>query len=185
MHGEMIFEKAGEEGTEIHMMLDKLVKGESVPNINLKLKHQRCLTSFIDWYKTFKPKILETETMTYSHDTRTAGTFDLKCELDVTIGKEVFKGVFLIDYKSSKSLHDSYDIQVCEYAHMEGCPNAALLHLGNTTKKGWSMRTFNEAEIVENHQTFLHFNKTFELLNPNAHPNEETFPEVFTLSKTN
>ena len=182
LSGQAEFERAGEEGTEIHILIDRLIKKESLPTFDMSEKVKRCLLSFIDWYQTFKPKIIETETMVVDHELRVAGTFDLKCELNVTVGKETYKGVYLIDYKTSRSVHESHKIQNCTYAKIEGVKNASLLHLGNSTKKHWSFIDIEPEEVIEYQKQFDHFNKTFDILHPNAAPNAIVYPEVFTLS---
>lgn len=177
--GQAIFEKAGEEGTEVHIAVDKLIKGEKVDTALMPLKVKRCIQAFIDWAKEFKPKFLESETMLVNHEYKVAGTRDLLCEINHEKGKTKYVGTYVVDYKTSSTIQDKHKIQVSGYWSCTPPEyKAALLHLGNRTNAGWS---FHEFDALEYFEQFKHFNKTFDLLYPNAEPKIEVYPDYFIL----
>lgn len=173
------FEKAAEEGTEVHIAIDTLLNGGKVPSGEMSNKVKRCIQAFIDWYIEFKPKVLASEEMVVNHPMKYAGTRDLLCELNYVKGKVKYKGVYVIDYKTSSAVHDHHRIQVAAYwACTPKKYKTALLHLGNKTKSRYSFLEFNPRPYF---QQFKHFNKTFDLLNPEAQPHIEEYPELFEL----
>ncbi len=183
--GQAIFEKAGEEGTEVHMIIDTLLQNignvdfKGIETFEMSLKIKRCVQAFIDWYKEFQPKILASEEMLVNHELNFAGTRDLKCELNYQKGKKEYKGIYIIDYKTSSQVHDKHKIQNSGYW---SCTNpeykTAILHLGNKTEAGYS---FLEYDPMPYFEQFKHFNKTFDLIYPNAKPKFEHYPDIFIL----
>lgn len=178
--GQAVFEKAGEDGTEAHIAIDALIRGEKVSTELMELKVKRCVQAFVDWAHEFKPQFIESEAMVVNHNYRYAGTRDLICKLNYKKGKEHYDGIYVVDYKTSSSIHDKHKITTAAYwacadntAH-----KAAILHLGNRTKAGYSFLPFNAQEYWEK---FKHYNSTFEMEFPNAEPKMEVYPDFFTL----
>lgn len=177
--GQAIFEKAGDDGTEAHIAIDEIINGKKVLSEGLELKAKRCVQAFLDWVAEFKPEFISSEEMVVNHDLRFAGTRDLLCRLDYSKGKTEYKGIYVVDYKTSTSLQDKHKIQVAGYwLCTDPSYKAALLHLGNRTKAGWSFSEFDPHRYAEE---FKHFNHTFEMLNPDAEPRIEDYPEYFSL----
>lgn len=176
-----ILEETGVDGSFVHESIQGILEGHSVDGslINSKfsprrsLKIKRCLKAFLDWHEKFKPVILKLESIVWSDEYGFAGTLDLLCEIE--------KKTYLVDFKTSKSLHDSHKVQVCAYGMAEKADYVALLHLGNTTKQRYSFKVLTDEERKEGESAFMMTNALFKVLNPNARPSEETFPEVFTL----
>lgn len=113
--GQAIFEKAGEEGTEAHIAIDALVRGEGVDAREMSEKVKKCIQAFIDWTKEFNPKFLASEEMLASHAYKFAGTRDLLCELNYVDGKKKYQGIYCVDYKTSSMIHDKHKIQNAGY----------------------------------------------------------------------
>ncbi len=179
--GQAIFEKAGDEGTEAHIAIDTLIRGDSVCTLEMPDKVKRCVKAFLDWVEEFNPIFLESEKMVVNHEYNFAGTRDLLCELDYEKGKNKYKGVYCIDYKTSSGVHDSHRIQNAAYwsCGKKSTDRTAILHLGNRTKAKYS---FLEYDPLEYWEQFKHFNKTFDILNPNARPNFVKYPDFFKLN---
>ncbi len=57
---------------------------------------------FVDFWETYKPKLIETEVHLFSDELKVAGTCDLVCEID---GK-----LWIIDFKTSNHLQTVYFI---------------------------------------------------------------------------
>ena len=177
--GQAIFEKAGDEGTEAHIAIDRLIAGHKVPTELMELKVKRCVQAFIDWQNEFKPEFLSSEEMLVNHELNFAGTRDLLCKLDYVKGKSVYQGIYVVDYKTSSSIHDKHRVTTAGYwLCTPPSYKAAILHLGNKTKAGWSFLEFDAPKYGE---IFKHYNKTFGMEYPNAEPKIETYPEFFEL----
>ena len=187
--GQAIFEKAAEDGTEVHEAIEVLLNGGQVPvSENMRLKVKRCIQAFIDWYNEFKPKTIATEQIVVNHQEKYAGGCDYICELDYEKldakgkVKESYKGKYVIDWKSSNSIQDKHHYQVAAYQMaVDPMAKAAIVHLGNRTKAGWS---FKEVNHEESYTMFSHFNKTFQMLNPDAQPKVTEYPPAFKLNLT-
>jgi hypothetical protein len=87
--------------------------------------------------------------------------------------------VWLIDYKTSKSIHTSHRVQLAAYGYSEKVGNLALLHLGNTTKKGWSFLPLKDPK--KHWDEFVAISNVFEVKYPNAKPNQNVFPDKFSI----
>ncbi len=178
--GQAIFERAGEEGTEAHVAIDALIRKKKVATEFMSLKVKRSVQAFLDWVQEFKPEFIASEEMLINHEYKFAGTRDLLCRLNYVDGKNKYIGVYCIDYKTSKSIHEKHKIQDAGYwACGDPTDKTAILHLGNNTKNGWSFLEFDPVKYFEQ---FKHFNKTFEMLYPNSEPKIEDYPEFFSLT---
>ena len=169
--GQAIFEKAGEDGTEAHVAIDNLIAGEQVPTELMGDKAKKCVAAFLAWNEKYKPQFLSSEEMLVNHDLRFAGTRDLKCIIN---GE-----TYTVDYKTSSTIQDKHKVQVAGYWACDKTDKAALLHLGNRTKQGYSFLEFDAPKYFEQ---FKHFNDTFEMMYPNAEPKIVEYPEFFTLN---
>ena len=177
--GQAIFEQAGKQGTEVHVAIETLLEGGNVPvDDNMPYKVKKCLQAFIDWHNDYKPETLETEQIVFNMNDMYAGGCDYVCK----IGGEVY----VIDWKTSTSIVDKHLYQVAAYrkALEAKYPGAktAIVHLGNKTKKKYSMKEFDwEPE----YEKFAMFNNVWRQLNPGAKPKENNFPDVFELQTSN
>jgi len=175
-----IMDEASEDGTFVHDAIEKILKGEKVESSSIEerfkpkrcLKIKRCLKAFLEWHEEFKPTKVKTEFATWGKGF--AGTVDCVCK----IGDERY----LIDWKTSKSISVKHKVQVTTYAESVGkIDKVAILQLGNTTKKRYTFTVLKD-EDREKYNT--QWNKTlemFQILNPSAAPNTETFPETFNI----
>lgn len=150
---DVILEEAGDRGSRIHAALEDLLNGEEVSidkpyhskltgeEKDLTADEWEAIISFRDWFKVTKPKVISVESEAYydpderfSHGY--AGTVDLVCE----IGGEKW----IVDFKTSKDIHDSHKIQLTAYRHALGEHKIAILQVGyKRNKKRWK---FTEIE---------------------------------------
>ena len=181
---EEIRDEAGEDGSFVHDAIDRMIKGEQIKAEEIEklfkkaeriLKVKRCLKAFLEFYNEYKPIILSTEYTVINEKERYAGTIDLKCSIG---GEE-----YLIDYKTSKSISVSHKVQLAAYNQADNGNKAklAILHLGNTTKSGWSFLEIKEKENYYNQ--FNITNKLFQEIYPNAKPTINVFPLEFFLEQ--
>lgn len=169
-----IKEEAGGRGSEAHDAIDRMLRGEKIITAIMSLKVKRSIKAFIDWYTLEKPQIICNEYKVWAQDY--AGTVDLKCR----ILSDNYQKVWLIDYKTSKTIHENHKSQVVAY--MKADPevtDSALLHLGNTTKKRYSFLPIDKTEKYW--EIFCSAKKMFQLLKPDAKPTIEEYPEYFEL----
>ena len=109
-----IVKKAGEEGTQVHEMIEDYLNGKELsflsPNGNPLYDPNiwQGFLRFVDWWETYKPTLLETEVHLFSDKIKVAGTCDLVCEID---GE-----VWIIDFKFSNNLQTTYELQTAIYA---------------------------------------------------------------------
>ena len=180
---DLIIERALEDGSYVHNAIADMWDGGEVSGDDIvstfkpkrSLKVKRSLQAFLDWYDEFRPEHLDHEYITWNEGYGYAGTVDLKCKID---GEE-----FLIDFKTSKSIGGKERSQIAAYGLADSNPDIhlALLQLGNTTKKRYTFSVLSKEDIEKYREQFLTALKMFKLLNPNAHPNNEIFPDVFKL----
>lgn len=189
-----IFESAGEFGSGMHAAFEQLLKGGE---LNLlqdypTVKEKRCLLSFVDWFKYYKPTGIESEQTVASDKFSYAGTLD-------------FVGVinnerWLIDFKTSNALHLSHSLQVMAYkqAYEESygikIDRVGLLRLGTSHKgttavkegkikevgAGWEFREVTNYGFDD----FLNLYKTYLMLNGGTvkEPDEiAIYPETLKL----
>jgi len=172
-----IVKKAGEDGTQVHEMIEDYLNGKELnflengiplydPNI------WQMFLKFVDWWETHKPILLETEVHLFSDKIKVAGTCDLVCEID---GE-----VWIIDFKTSNNLQTTYELQTAIYAECyKECFNKmadrqGILWLksskrgpkeGKMQGKGWEMFESKRTH-EENIDIFLTVKKLFDLENP-------------------
>lgn len=176
-----ILEETSTDGSFVHESIEKILKGEKIVSTDIStmfspkrsLKIKRCLQAFLDWAKEYQPKVISTEYIIWNDKEKYAGTVDLKCQ----IGEEIY----LVDFKTSKTIHSTHKVQISAYGMADTFDKVALLHLGNTTKKKYSFLVLDDEDRKKYEQEFNQVNTLFKVLHPNAKPTEETFPEVFTL----
>ena len=186
-----IVKKAGEDGTQVHEMIEDYLNGKELnflengiplydPNI------WQMFLKFVDWWETHKPILLETEVHLFSDKIKVAGTCDLVCEID---GE-----VWVIDFKTSNNLQTTYELQTAIYAECyKECFNKmadrqGILWLksskrgpkeGKMQGKGWEMFESKRTH-EENIDIFLTVKKLFDLENPKHKP---YFTEFKTTAK--
>jgi CRISPR/Cas system-associated exonuclease Cas4 (RecB family) len=131
------------------------------------------------WHEATKPRYLAQEVVVHADDERYSGTIDMLTEIDGEL--------WVIDIKTSKSLHPEYEAQVGAYAYAFSPYmfntkqiKAGILHLGNTTKKGWS---FKEVDVQKGFEVFKACTNLFYLLNENPQPKFVEYPLLFNLNQ--
>jgi len=110
------------------------------------------ILKFADFWKTHKPKLMASELHLFSDELQVAGTMDLVVELNDKL--------WLLDIKTSNSLHDTHDLQLACYQQMwnesfdQKINNAGILWLKASTRgadksgkkiqgEGWQLKEMN------------------------------------------
>ena len=184
-----IVKKAGEEGTQVHEMIEDYLNGEELnflsSNDNPLYNPDvwQMFLKFVEWWDKYKPTLIETEVHLFSDKLKVAGTCDLICEID---GE-----VWLIDFKTSNHIQTTYELQTAVYTQCyEECygkkiNNQGILWLKSSKRKaakdkmqgkGWEI-VIPKRTQEENIDIFKTVKKLFDLENPNHNP-------IFTEFKT-
>ena len=188
-----IVKKAGEEGTQVHEMIEDYLNGEElnflqngVPMYNPDI--WQMFLKFVDFWEEYKPTLIETEVHLFSDELKVAGTCDMVCEINGEL--------WIIDFKTSNHLQTTFDLQTAVYGKMyEECygktaDRYGVLWLKSSKRKksqdkiqgkGWEMYESKRTQ-EENIDIFNTVKKLFDLENPKHSP---TFTEFKTTVKRN
>ena len=193
-NADLIMRKAGKEGTQVHEAAELLVIGEEVGwmddygNAKYNEKVWEMINKFVDFWTTYKPELISTEEFVFSDEYRYAGTADLVCKIN---GE-----VWLIDFKTSNSLHKSYDLQLASYAKalkeskgieiertgilwLKSSKRGPSKQKGRIQGKGWELKMVDDIE--ENFELFQLIRKLYNLENPDTEPIYTKYSTVLKL----
>ena len=141
------------------------------------------ILKFYDFWTTYKPKPIMCEEFVFSDKYKYAGTADLVVELE---GE-----TWLLDLKTSNSIHKSYDLQLAAYAKaleevkdikidrtgiiwLKAHTRTASKKKGVFQGKGWQLRQVDE--IDKNFELFEMIYKLYSLDNPTIEPIYNCYP---------
>lgn len=193
-NADLIMRKAGKEGTQVHEACERLVKGEEVSwmdnfgNAKYSQIVWEMILKFYDFWSTYKPELISTEDFVWSDEHKYAGTADLVVKLDGQI--------WLLDLKTSNSLHKSYDLQLASYAKaLKECKGIEIERTGilwlkantrSASKKegvyqgsGWQIKVVDE--IDHNFELFQMIYRLYSLENPTTEPIYNSYPTTLKL----
>jgi hypothetical protein len=194
-NSDIIARKAADEGTETHKAIEDFLNGKEIVWINEygKANHSlivwQMILRFADFWNTVKPRLIATEQHIFSDEYQYAGTIDLVVEID---GK-----IWLLDIKTSNSLHTSYDLQLAAYAQAwnenfdTSIENTGIIWLKSPSRKtdssgkklqgnGWALKVPHN-NYQDNLQSFLKVYDIFRLENPEMKPYSEKYPTSIKL----
>ena len=193
-NADFIMRKAGKEGTQVHEAAEALVLGEEVSwmddygNAKYSQIVWEMILKFADFWKTTKPELISTEDFVWSDEHKYAGTADLVVKMD--------KETWLLDIKTSNSIHKSYDLQLASYAkaleeskgikidrtgiiwlkaHTKGPSKRKGVYQG----KGWQLRIIDD--IDKNFELFKMIYELYKLENPVTEPIYNSYPTTLKL----
>ena len=191
-NSDIIASKAAAEGTQVHNAIEAFLNGEQIEWLDnygvakYSLDVWKMILKFADFWNTHKPELVATEYHLFSDKHEYAGTNDIVCRLN---GK-----LWLIDIKTSNSLHTSYDLQLAAYAkawnetHNEQIEETGILWLKAATRgatkdkiqgAGWQLKIIGN--IDTNFEIFLKIYDIYKLENPDAKPHTEILPTTIKL----
>ena len=193
-NADLIMRKAGKEGTQVHEAAEKLIRGEELSwmddygNAKYSQLVWEMILKFYEFWTTYKPKPILCEEFVFSDKYKFAGTADLVVELD---GE-----TWLLDLKTSNSIHKSYDLQLAAYAKaLEEVKDIKIdrtgiiwlkAHTRSKSKKkgvyqgkGWQVRQVDE--IDKNFELFEMIYKLYSLENPTIEPIYNCYPTTLKI----
>lgn len=193
-NADIVLQRAGKEGSQVHDAIERLLKGEELCWLD---KYGNAIYSeivwemilrFQDFWTTYKPTLVFSEKFVYSDEHKYAGTMDLVVMLD---GKK-----WLLDTKTSNSLHKANELQLAAYAvalkETEGIEvdNVGILWLKAFTRKtskvkglyqgnGWQIKPVDDVE--KSFEMFQTVKKMYEMYNGHTEPIYTSYPTTVKL----
>jgi genome maintenance exonuclease 1 len=193
-NADIIASKAASEGTQVHNAIDRFLNGEEIKWIDdngraeYSLEVWKMILKFADFWNTHKPELIATEYHLFSDTHEYAGTTDIIVKLN--------NQVWLLDIKTSNSLHTSYDLQLAAYAvawnetHNTLIERTGILWLKASTRgegkkdaiqgKGWQLKPSDG--IATNFEMFKKIYDIYKLENPEFKPITELLPTSIKLA---
>ena len=193
-NADLIMRRAGKEGTQVHEAAESLVLGQEVSwmddygNAKYSQIVWEMILKFYDFWSTYKPELISTEDFVYSDEFKFAGTADLVVKMD--------NETWLLDLKTSNSLHKSYDLQLAAYAKaleetkgikidrtgiiwLKAQSRGPSKKEGVYQGKGWKIKVIDEIDY--NFDLFKTIYKLYSLENPNVEPIYNSYPTTLKL----
>jgi hypothetical protein len=180
--------KAANEGTQVHNTIEDFLGGHEITwidqygNAKYQLDVWKMILRFANFWNRLKPELIAKEYHLFSDQYEYAGTADLIIRINGEL--------WLLDIKTSNSLHTSYDLQLAAYAqawnetHTEPITRTGIIWLkaktykegkdGQMQGKGWQIKIVDEIE--KNFTMFTKIQDIYKLENPNASPYTEMLP---------
>jgi genome maintenance exonuclease 1 len=193
-NADIIASKAASEGTQVHNAIDRFLNGEEIKWIDdngraeYSLEVWKMILKFADFWNTHKPELIASEYHLFSDTHEYAGTTDIIVKLN--------NQVWLLDIKTSNSLHTSYDLQLAAYAvawnetHNTLIERTGILWLKASTRgegkkdaiqgKGWQLKPSDG--IATNFEMFKKIYDIYKLENPEFKPITELLPTSIKLA---
>jgi len=193
-NSDIIAAKAAGEGTQAHNAIDAFLNGEEIQwidefgNAKYSLEVWKMILKFAEFWNTHKPELIAGEYHLFSDQHEFAGTADLIVRFQ--------EKLWLLDIKTSNSLHTSYDLQLAAYAtawnetHNEKIERTGILWLKASTRgegkgdniqgKGWQLKVVDDIE--KNFKMFQNIQEIYKLENPDFKPMTELLPTSVKLS---
>jgi hypothetical protein len=196
-NSDIIMRKAGYEGTQVHTAAEKYLSGEEIHWIDewgvakYQMDVWKMILCFANFWEMNQPELVSTEYHLFSDEHQYAGTADLIVRMN--------KELWLLDIKTSNSLHTSYDLQLAAYVkawnetHTEPITRTGIIWLkahtrkeakpGDFSGKGWQLKVVDDIE--KNHNMFMKIYDIYRLENPNFGPYIEKLPTTVKLKIPN
>jgi len=193
-NSDIIAAKAAGEGTQAHNAIDAFLNGEEITwidefgNAKYSLEVWKMILKFAEFWNTHKPELIAGEYHLFSDQHEFAGTADLIVRFQ--------EKLWLLDIKTSNSLHTAYDLQLAAYAtawnetHNEKIERTGILWLKASTRgegkgdniqgKGWQLKVVDDIE--KNFKMFQNIQEIYKLENPDFKPMTELLPTSVKLS---
>jgi hypothetical protein len=193
-NADLIMRRAGKEGTQVHEAAEQLILGNEVTWMDDygRAKYSQLvwemILKFHDFWTTHKPELISAEEFVWSDKHKYAGTADIVCKMNGEI--------WLLDIKTSNSVHKSFDLQLASYAKaLEESKNQKIDRTGiiwlkaqsrgpskqkNVIQgKGWKVLQIDKIE--ENFELFQLIYRLYGLEHPVVEPIYNSYPTTLKL----
>jgi hypothetical protein len=193
-NADLIMRRAGKEGTQVHEAAEALVKGEEISwmddygNAKYSQIVWEMILKFHDFWTTHKPELISAEDFVWSDEHKYAGTADLVVKMN--------DEVWLLDLKTSNSIHKSYDLQLASYAKALGeCKGINIQRTGIIWLKAQSRGPSKQKNVIQgqgwkllqvddidkNFELFKMIYELYKLENPTTEPIYNSYPTTLKL----
>ena len=192
-NADIILEKAGQQGTNVHNAIENFlnkkeliwINGEGYENYTLN--EWKMICRYMDFHENYvdKDKPMAVETLLFSDGMKLGGTADLVC----TINGETW----MIDFKTSNGLYKTYDMQLAVYKNMWDEKNEpkieryGILWLNSSHRTikefqgiGWQLKEITK-DHEENISLYNHTRALWDQENPNYSPKNLSFANSYKL----
>lgn len=106
-----VLEKARNRGTAVHEYCEEFALVGEIEEDTIESEYLPYVAYFIEWWRTYRPKVLFTEKRLFCAELGYCGTLDLLCEIDGEI--------VLIDYKATSAIDKkSLGVQLYGYKQL-------------------------------------------------------------------
>lgn len=193
-NADLIMRRAGKEGTQVHEAAEQLVLGEEVSWMDDygKARYSQIvwemILKFYNFWTTLKPELISSEDFVWSDKHKYAGTADLVVKMN--------NETWLLDIKTSNSIHKSFDLQLASYAKgLEESKGIKIDRTGiiwlkahtrgpskqkNTIQgKGWKLLQIDEIE--KNFELFQNIYNLYKLDHPTTEPIYYKYPTTLKI----
>ena len=187
-----IMERSQEIGSYVHDCIDRMIKNGAVvhhEDIHVAFKEPKeaqrvkdCLLSFINFIRDEEPIVLASEQMMCGDD------FGFTLDSKMKLKSDKYKSIFVVDWKTSKVANEDHKMQVEAMRRVSGCDRAAVVVLGNTTKKKYTLTAVKPSEQDHLWNLFQAVKDTAYvkmLKSGNIKPREDNMPSEFSLKDLN
>lgn len=192
-NSEIIAQKAAWEGTQVHNAIEHFLNGNELSwidedgNALYGLEIWKMILKFADFWNTHKPELIATEYHLFSDEYKFAGTADIICKMGGRI--------YLLDIKTSNSIHSAYNLQLAAYAqawnetHNEKVVDTGIIWLKAATRgpakdkiqgSGWQLKQVGDIEY--NFDMFRKIYDIYKMENPNFKPATQTLPTTIKIA---
>lgn len=189
-NAEEILRKAGEQGTNVHSMIDMYLKEfpviwlDSNGKMLYTLDEWQMFTRFVEFWAKTKPEKLVHEFSLVDDELGFGGTIDF-------IGA-INNEIWLIDWKTSNAIHKSHELQIAAYAvawnklnPLYQIKHTGILWLKSATRgesktgktiqgEGWILKEFDR-HYSDAYELFKHTQAIWNEENPNYKPRNLTY----------
>lgn len=181
---ELIANRAAESGSKVHSAISNLISGltlkwtDEFGRAKYTEEEWQGINRFIEFWGIYKPKTLFNERIVFNHKYKYAGTIDYLCKIDDKI--------WLIDFKFSNAIHQSYMLQLAAYKKAIEeeldikIDEVGILHLKAKSKQGWKLEQPKE-NIEFLFEVYLKVLDLFLFTNPNHKPKNLVYPNTLKL----
>jgi len=178
---------AGIKGTNVHNGVELLLMGKELDFSNYTMDEWRCLIAASRFIKDYKVEpILIEATLKGSHTynkviRRYAGSCDLVCY--ITEPRSLKRMLTVLDWKTSKSLHEAHDIQLLAYDEALAqtkeivAEHWLVVQIGNKTKKGYTAHVVKKSNHDKLLRKWYLYNELWHMQNPNIKMRYQELPK--------
>ena len=191
LQADAIRDKAGESGTYVHNQIELFLSGVGIAFEDGRFEEWLMINKFMEFYKEHVEEVISVEHKIVHTGMKIGGTMDLVCKIAGEI--------WLVDFKTSKSLHVTHEIQQAVYTEMwnSSCVDgleikrSALLWLKAKTRgidkqgkkiqgKGWQLKEVEDIDKCMN--LYAASRVIWDNENPNYAPRDKEYPAYFKLN---